>query len=244
VTTDLGHDLTGVGDGIHAPNAAWSFAGEASINFDSHVSKSVPLYDMGHTLVEKLSDFFIGDGSVVYDLGCSTGALTERLARRHDGGDVRILGVDREADMVSVARRRCGELPGVEIMQADLRDMSWEKTDLVVMYYTMQFVPPRSRQLVLDAVYEALNWGGALLMFEKVRAPDARFQDVMTQLYTEYKLAEGYTPDDIVAKGRSLKGVLEPFSTRGNLDQLARAGFVDIMTVQKYVCFEGFLAIK
>jgi tRNA (cmo5U34)-methyltransferase len=25
---------------------------------------------------------------------------------------------------------------------------------------------------------------------------------------------------------------------------LKRAGFVDIVTVQKYVCFEGFLAIK
>ena len=30
----------------------------------------------------------------------------------------------------------------------------------------------------------------------------------------------------------------------GNLDLLKRAGFVDIMTVFKYICFEGFLAIK
>ena len=45
-------------------------------------------------------------------------------------------------------------------------------------------------------------------------------------------------------KTRSLKGILEPFSTQGNLDLLSRAGFVDVMTVQKYLCFEGFLAIK
>jgi tRNA (cmo5U34)-methyltransferase len=38
--------------------------------------------------------------------------------------------------------------------------------------------------------------------------------------------------------------VLEPFSTQGNLDMLKRAGFVDVMTIMKYVCFEGFLAIK
>ncbi|MEK7298654.1 MAG: methyltransferase, partial [Candidatus Margulisiibacteriota bacterium] len=41
-----------------------------------------------------------------------------------------------------------------------------------------------------------------------------------------------------------LKGVLEPFSTQGNLDLLKRAGFVDVTSVMKYICFEGFLAIK
>jgi len=81
-------------------------------------------------------------------------------------------------------------------------------------------------------------------MFEKVRANDARFQDIMTGLYTDYKLEQGYTPDEIIAKSRSLKGVLEPFSTEGNTDMLRRAGFEDIITVQKFMNFEGFLAIK
>ena len=81
-------------------------------------------------------------------------------------------------------------------------------------------------------------------MFEKVRACDARFQDMMQTLYTDYKLEQGYTPAEIIAKAKSLKGVLEPFSTQGNLDMLKRAGFVDVLTVFKHVCFEGFLAIK
>ena len=42
----------------------------------------------------------------------------------------------------------------------------------------------------------------------------------------------------------NLKGVLEPFSTQGNLDLFKRAGFVDITTISKYICFEGFLLIK
>ena len=45
-------------------------------------------------------------------------------------------------------------------------------------------------------------------------------------------------------KTRSLKSVLEPFSTLGNLGLLKRAGFKDIVTIQKYICFEGLLAIK
>jgi tRNA (cmo5U34)-methyltransferase len=81
-------------------------------------------------------------------------------------------------------------------------------------------------------------------LFEKVRGADARFQDMMTAIYTDFKLDQGYNPDEIISKSRSLKGVLEPFSTQGNLDLLKRAGFVDVMTIMKWVCFEGFLAIK
>ena len=66
----------------------------------------------------------------------------------------------------------------------------------------------------------------------------------MTGLYTDYKLAQGYTAEEVVSKTRSLKGMLEPFSTQGNIDLMKRAGFVDIIGVLKYVCFEGFLAIK
>jgi tRNA (cmo5U34)-methyltransferase len=93
-------------------------------------------------------------------------------------------------------------------------------------------------------VYEALNWGGAFFCFEKVRGPDARFQDIMSAVYTDYKLEQGYTEEEIVGKARSLKGVLEPFSTEGNLGLMERCGFVDVMTIFKYACFEGFLAIK
>jgi len=89
-----------------------------------------------------------------------------------------------------------------------------------------------------------LNWGGAFILFEKVRAPDARFQDIATSLYTDFKIDQGYNDEEILSKTRSLKGVMEPFSTQGNIDLLGRAGFVDVMTVSKYICFEGFLAIK
>ena len=114
----------------------------------------------------------------------------------------------------------------------------------MISYYTLQFVPPRLRQGIINKIYENLNWGGGFIFFEKVRGPDARFQDMLISLYTDFKIEQGYGPNEIIAKARSLKGVLEPFSTQGNLDLLKRAGFVDTMTVFKYCCFEGFLAIK
>ena len=64
------------------------------------------------------------------------------------------------------------------------------------------------------------------------------------QIYHEFKLQQGFSEEEILNKQRSLKGVLEPFSTQGNLDLMKRAGFVDVMSAMKWVCFEGFLAIK
>ena len=116
--------------------------------------------------------------------------------------------------------------------------------DMIVCYYTMQFIRPSVRQVLMDKFYNKLKWGGALLLFEKVRGADARFQDILTTLYNDYKLRKGYTPEEIISKTRSLKGVLEPFSTQGNIDLMTRAGFKDINTIQKYLSFEGFLAIK
>jgi tRNA (cmo5U34)-methyltransferase len=233
-----------VGDVIEAENANWQFSGEASDQFDQHIEKSVPFYLAGHDLVVGLSDFFLQQGSLGYDLGCSTGRLLATLGQRHAHKNVSLIGVDREADMVKLARGNCATARNVQIEQADITAYELEQCDLVVAFYTLQFVPPPHRQQVFDQIYRQLNWGGALIMFEKVRAPDARFQDIMSALYTDYKLGQGYSGDEIVAKARSLKGVLEPFSQAGNLGLLQRAGFVDITTVFKYVCFEGFLAIK
>lgn len=237
--------LESVGEDIVAREASWSFGGKTPRSFNDHVRRSVPFYDTGHDLICKLSDFFIKNDSVCYDLGSSTGVLLSKLTQRHKHRmNVKWMGVDVEPDMVDEAKKEIGQKDNVEIVAGDIHAHAYESSDLIISYYTMQFIPPQVRQETFNKIYQSLNWGGAFILFEKVRAPDARFQDMMQALYTDYKLDQGYNPAEIIAKTKSLKGVLEPFSTQGNLDLLKRAGFLDIMTVFKYVCFEGFLAIK
>ncbi|CAA6804920.1 MAG: methyltransferase domain protein [uncultured Sulfurovum sp.] len=148
-----------------------------------------------------------------------------------------------EEDMVKKANALY-QSKNLSFICEDMTSMNLEKSDLIVSYYTVQFIHPKLRQGLINKIYETLNWGGAFIFYEKVRANDARFQDIMTNLYTEYKLDQGYSAEEIIAKTKSLKGVLEPFSTEGNIDMLRRAGFVDIISVQKYMNFEGFLVIK
>ena len=238
------HGSRGVGQSIETANGRWTFGGSVADTFESHIERSVPGYREGHDLVARLSDWFLYDGAVAIEIGCSTGALTRRLAEWNEGRRARIVGLEIEPAMAEAARRHCDGLPAVEIREGDALVEDLEPADLIVSYYTMQFVRPALRQRLFDRIYAALNWGGAFVMFEKVRAPDARFQDLMTTLYTDFKLDQGFDEAEIVHKTRSLKGVLEPFSTQGNRDLLERAGFRDHMTVFKRLSFEGFLAIK
>jgi len=233
-----------VGDSISTENGRWTFDGSVSQTFDSHVEKSVPLYREGHDLIAKLSDFFIQDDSHCYELGCSTGELTKAVASRNAGKKAKFIGIDPVEAMIRKAQEKYGSLPNVEFLIADAREFDFEPSDMILSYYTLQFVRPKFRQQLVDKIYQSLNWGGAFLLFEKVRGPDARFQDILTALYTDYKIDRGYDSGEILGKTRSLKGVLEPFTTQANIDIMKRAGFVDIMPVMKYTCFEGYLAIK
>lgn len=237
-----------VGDGIKAENANWTFKGEVAESFDSHVAKSAPMYEDGHKLACSLSDFFIKHDSLCYELGSSTGTLTLKLAQHNWKGKpgARFIGIEIEPDMVAQSKKKQAALgaQNVDFIVDDISQVDFQPADMIIAFYTVMFVRPSQRQQLIDKIYKSLNWGGAFLMFEKVRASDARFQDIMTSLYNDFKLSQGYSPEEIFFKAQSLKGVLEPFSTQGNIDLLKRAGFVDIMTVMKYVTFEGFLAIK
>ncbi|MBW8638291.1 methyltransferase domain-containing protein [Hoeflea sp. WL0058] len=229
---------------IEAPNAGWSFE-NISDAFDEHVERSVPLYNEGHDLVCQLSDFFLPPDAVVTELGTSTGVLCSRFLKHNsDRDDIRYVGIDVVGSMVSKASERLANDRRAEFFEADVLTHSFERSSMVISYYCLQFIPPRTRQTVFDIVYNTLDWGGAFVLFEKVRAPDARFQDVCGQIYQEYKLQRNFNESEILNKQRSLKGVLEPFSTQGNLDLMKRAGFVDVMSIMKWVNFEGFLAIK
>lgn len=234
-----------VGHDIEAGNANWTFGGNVADTFVEHIRQSVPMYEEGHELVCKLSDYFVNDESLVYEIGVSTGELLRKMVERHKHHPhANWIGIDSEKPMVTKAKSHCKGLKNVQLLHDDVRLFDFEPADLIVSYYTMQFIPPRYRQDLFNKIYEALNWGGAFIMFEKVRGPDARFQDMFASLYNDFKVEQGFDAEEILSKTRSLKGVLEPFSTEGNVALLERAGFTDHTTIFKHICFEGFIAIK
>ena len=229
------------GDNIFKKSSSWTFDNISLDNFEAHIERSVPNYKSTHELGLWISDFFCKKNSRVYDIGSSSGNFLASLNERHLEKELKLIGIESVEKMCMESQKKYNQ---INFINSDVRDADLEKSSFITSYYTIQFISPACRQDVISKIYESLEWGGCFLMFEKVRAPDARFQDYMNQIYTEYKIKKEYTPQNIIAKSQSLKGVLEPFSRDGNLGLLQRAGFKDIMSVYKFICFEGFLAIK
>ena len=235
-----------VGDNIKSSVGAFNFSGNVHKNFENHVTKSVPFYKEGHELVCKLSSFFLVNKSIAYDIGCSTGKLTRDISNYNKDLDIKIVGIDAEKKMVSHAKKQLPKKMKKKIsyQETDIRNLKLKKSDFIVSYYTIQFVKPKFRQQIFDKIYSSLNYGGAFVLFEKVRGSDARFQDIFTQLYQEFKLNKGFSKEEIYNKSASIRGVLEPFTSKANIDYMKRAGFKDITSIIKFCPFEGFLAIK
>ena len=237
--------MDNTGDNIFSESGMWTFGGNTPLNFDEHVSKSVPFYKEGHELVCAMSEFFVPQNGNVLHIGSSTGVLTNQLANNLKGRNAEITGIEIDSKMIKEAQSRNYE-KNLTFINEDINsyDIGKNCNNLIISYYTIQFIHPSLRQSVIEKIYESLMWGGAFIMFEKVRGSDARFQDIFNCFYQEYKIKKGYNSDEVLAKQKSLKSILEPFSRQGNLDMLKRAKFVDIESIMKYACFEGFLAIK
>ena len=132
----------------------------------------------------------------------------------------------------------------IKFVNGDFLKLNFKKSDLITSFYTIQFINPKYRQKIIDKIYKALNWGGAFIMFEKIRASDARFQDIYSIIYNDFKLKNNFSPSEIIYKTKSLKGILEPFSDYGNMSLIKRAGFKDVIPVFQWLCFKGYLCIK
>ncbi len=223
----------------------WNFGNLSPTEFQAHVRNSVPGYELGHQIVLSLSDHFVRENSVVYDLGCGPGDLLADLAGRHEmRKGVQFIGVDIEPSMVEAARASTKPWPSVQVIEADAVDFTGVDIDLVIAYYAMQFIEAGPRSGLVKQIFDSLNPGGALVLFEKFRGQTGFEQDLMQYLYTEFKLQQEFSEKEIVSKTRSIAGELLPFSRQDNSTMLELAGFKTVIKLFTAICFEGIVAVK
>tara|TARA_B100000427_G_scaffold297240_1_gene277469 strand:+ start:23 stop:724 length:702 start_codon:yes stop_codon:yes gene_type:complete len=220
----------------------WKFNKNVTLNFDNHVKKSVPFYEVSHDITLQLTNFFLKEKSVCYDLGSSTGILLNKIYLKYKKEKkLKLIGIDNSKEMVKYAKKKYSK---INFINKSLINYKFKKSDMITSLYTMQFVNPKDRQVLFNNIYKSLNWGGAFVLFEKIRGSDARFQDILNFLYFDFKKKKGLKKNEILNKEESLRSVLEPYTINANIDFLKRAGFKDIMPIMQYLNFKGFLAIK
>ncbi len=215
--------------------------------FDDMLERSIPFYKECQQMAVELALYFAQKGSAVYDLGCSTGTLLRHLVKAIPiTQKIRFVGLDNSEAMLNKARGKLrGHLKRFELVKADL-ESGFELADasVVIMNYTLQFIPPKRRAAMLKKIYQGLRPGGGLILIEKVRGESAGLNGLFVERYHAYKRCQGYSKLEIAKKREALEKVLIPLKPGKNHDLLASAGFRQVDVFFKWFNFAGFLAVK
>ncbi len=215
--------------------------------FEDMITRSVPGYRTVIDAIGILAAELAQPHSRCYDLGCSLGAAALAMAQTIQVPDCEIIAVDNAWPMISRfrdhLRGRAAGIP-VRLVCADLADIHITDASLVVMNFTLQFVPLAGRARLLEKVHRGLKPGGALLLSEKIALPDPRQQALFSKMHHAFKRDQGYSELEISRKRTALENVLIPEALPAHLERLAAAGFSSAEVWFQYFNFVSLIAIK
>lgn len=215
--------------------------------FPDMLRRSVPGYETLISQLGVLARQYIQPGSHVYDLGCSLGAATLAMAAQVQRSDVHFIGVDNSAAMISRCEQRLARhlsAERFELQCADICRLQMQPASLMVLNFTLQFVAPAARQVLLSNIYQSLLPGGALILSEKIKFADDQEQALLNELYLEFKRANGYSEMEISQKRSALEKVMIPDTIEMHRERLQLAGFTQVALWFQSFSFVSILALK
>lgn len=219
--------------------------------FPDMIKRSVPGYP---TIVENIgviAGHYAQAGTLIYDLGCSLGAATQSMRRHVRQQNCSIRAVDNAEAMVERCREYLSaqdamvqELTPVEVIQDDILTVPLEPCSVVVLNFTLQFIPPPRRLELLTQVHRALVPGGALILSEKICFDDSGQQETLESLHYAFKRANGYSDLEIAQKRSAIEKVMLLDTLDTHQQRLQNAGFASSHAWFQCFNFCSVIALK
>ena len=230
---------------INPEVGGFSFDENVAEVFDDMISRSVPLYQEVQQLIPSLAEMLNHDTVKVVDLGCSTGTSLIALAQALPKRELELIGVDISRPMLEQCEKKLNTLglnERMKIYQDDIRSFEFKEASIVLMNYTLQFVPVEYRLELLSRIRQSIRPGGFLVLSEKFVHDDVQLDQSLVELYFDYKKRNGYSELEISRKRDALENVLVPFSVKENETLMKEAGFTEVELILKWFNFGTFLA--
>lgn len=216
--------------------------------FPDMIQRSVPGYGTMISTIGILAANYAQPNSRCYDLGCSLGAVSLSMRQRINQPGCKVIAVDNSEAMVErglelLASDSSSRVP-VEMVCADIQDIAIEDASVVVLNFTLQFIPLDDRLALITRIHKGLKPGGALILSEKMAFDDQIKQDFHTEAHHDFKRANGYSDLEISQKRTALDRVMIPESLTCHKKRLQEAGFP--MSEVWFQCFNfaSMVAIK
>lgn len=215
--------------------------------FPDMIRRSVPGYGDIIAMLGLFAEQYAQADSRIYDLGCSLGAATLSLRRRIPVSGCRIIAVDNAEAMVARCREHIANdlsPTPVEVVCADIREVMVEQASVVVLNFTLQFLPPEERLGLLQKIHRGMLPGGVLILSEKLRFPDRDTQSFQETLQLAFKRANGYSELEVSQKRAALENVLIPDTLEEHRSRLYEAGFAQVEQWFQAFNFASLAAFK
>lgn len=225
----------------------FSFDSQVAEVFDDMARRSIPGYELILATLADLAPRVVTAGSHVYDLGCALGAATHAVRQGLGPTPAQLIAVDNSAAMAERCQRHLASWRSplsVEVRCEDIRTTAMSNASLVLLNFTLQFVPPEERQAQLERIFAALNPGGVLLLAEKIRVEPASMNELVVELHHSFKRRNGYSELEISQKRSALENVMRIDSLETHQQRLAAVGFTPVVTAVQALNFVALLAIK
>ncbi len=216
--------------------------------FDDMVSRSVPFYHEIHRLLIDILNYRLKDEDRVYDLGCSTGstlALVHAFAVQKGIKNVKLIGIDSSPSMVQKASEKLRGLNvPAQLICNKAEEEEFEKCGVIIMNYTLQFIPAKERKALIKKAYKALRPGGILILSEKIKSSTPAIPSLITDTYYDFKRRNGYSELEISQKREALENVLVPWTPEKQAELLKSAGFNKSEMLFRWYNFASFVGVK
>jgi tRNA (cmo5U34)-methyltransferase len=216
--------------------------------FPDMIQRSVPGYGMIVSNIGILAAKYAQVGSHCYDLGCSLGAVTLAMRQRINTPDCDIISVDNSPAMIERGREllaldSVSTIP-VTMLCSDLQDVTIENASVVVLNFTLQFIPPAQRLALIQRIYAGLKPNGILILSEKIAFSEPKRQHFHEELHHDFKRANGYSDLEISQKRTALEKVMIPETLACHQKRLQAAGFPSSELWFQCFNFISMVAIK
>jgi tRNA (cmo5U34)-methyltransferase len=130
------------------------------------------------------------------------------------------------------------------LVDKDICEISIDNASMVVMNFTLQFIPIEKRAALIEKIYEGLNPGGCLVISEKLRFEPDSLDSLLSDLHHQFKRAQGYSELEISQKRDSIENVLIPETLDNHIQRLRTCGFQSASPWFQCFNFCSLVAVK
>ncbi|MDH5600239.1 MAG: carboxy-S-adenosyl-L-methionine synthase CmoA [Gammaproteobacteria bacterium] len=215
--------------------------------FPDMINRSVPGYSTIINLIGVLAEQHAKPATRLYDLGCSLGAASLSMRHRLTEEACEIISVDNAEAMIERFNKileRDNSKTTVKTVCSDIQDVDIINASVVVMNFTLQFIPLPERENIIAKIYDGLNDGGCLILSEKLAFPDKGVNETQIDFHHAFKKSNGYSDLEIAQKRNALENVLIPETQETHIQRLKESGFSQVFTWFQCFNFASFIAIK